>query len=76
MSKSVQIRNVPDKVHAVYRSRAAKAGKSLSEYLLLELRRLAEMPTSEEFLELVQRQKTVRLKTSPASILRAERDSR
>jgi plasmid stability protein len=76
MSKSVQIRNVPDKVHAVYRARAAKAGKSLSEYLLLELRRLAEMPTNEEFLELVQRQKPVRLKTSPASILRAERASR
>ena len=67
---------MPDKVHAVYRARAAKAGKSLSEDLLLELRRLAEMPTNEEFLELVQRQKPVRLKTSPASILRAERDSR
>ena len=33
MSKMIQVRNVPDRVHAVLRARAASAGMSLSEYL-------------------------------------------
>jgi antitoxin FitA len=76
MAKSVQIRNVPDRIHAVYRARAAKAGKSLSEFLLLELRRWAEVPTKDELLEVILRQKPLHLKTAPADIVRAERDSR
>jgi plasmid stability protein len=76
MPKSVQIRNVPDRVHAVYRARAAKAGKSLSEYLLAELRHWAEVPTNEEMLDRISQRKPVRLKTSPADIIRSERDSR
>jgi plasmid stability protein len=76
MPKSVQIRNVPESVHAILRARAARAGKSLSEYLLAELRSLAEVPTNEELLERVLRQKPVRLKHSPASLIRAERDAR
>ena len=34
---TIQIRNVPESVHRVYRTRAAAAGKSLQEYLLAEL---------------------------------------
>jgi plasmid stability protein len=50
-SKSIQIRNVPEKVHAVYRLRAAKAGQSLSEYLLAELERGAKRLTNDELFE-------------------------
>ena len=44
MSRSIQIRNVPDPVHKALRARAAAAGQSLSDYLLQELVRVAERP--------------------------------
>ncbi len=37
MPKNIQIRNVPDDVHEVYKRRAAAAGQSLQEYLLSDL---------------------------------------
>lgn len=42
--KTIQIRNVPDGVHRVLRSRASAAGMSLSDYALEELERIAERP--------------------------------
>jgi plasmid stability protein len=42
--KTIQIRNVPDPVHATLRARAAGAGVSLSDYALAELERLAQRP--------------------------------
>jgi plasmid stability protein len=44
MSRTIQIRDVPDEVHRTLRSRAAAAGLSLSAYLLAELTRVAERP--------------------------------
>jgi antitoxin FitA len=72
----VQIRNVPDDLHRKLKMRAAKAGMSLSEYLLAELRRSAEAPTMEEFLELVRSRGLVHLKTTPADLIREDRDTR
>lgn len=42
--KVIQIRNVPDDVHRVLRTRAAAAGLSLSDYALRHLERVAEHP--------------------------------
>jgi antitoxin FitA len=42
--KTIQIRNVPENVHRVLRTRAAAAGVSLSDYALQELERVAEHP--------------------------------
>jgi plasmid stability protein len=42
--KTIQVRNVPDDVHRVLRSRAAAAGVSLSDYALGELERVARHP--------------------------------
>ena len=41
----VQIRHVPDEVHRELRARAARQGRSLSDFLLTELTRLADEPT-------------------------------
>ena len=49
MAKSVQLRNVPDALHRKLKARAAKAGTSLSGYLLAEIREIAEVPTLAEF---------------------------
>jgi len=75
-TKSIQIRNVPEKLHAVYRVRAAKAGKSLSEYLLGELRRAAQQPTQEEWFERVNKLTPVELKETGAEAVRAGRAER
>lgn len=51
MPKSIQIRNVPDDVHAVLRTRAAAVGLSLSDYMLREAARIAERPPLADVLE-------------------------
>lgn len=48
--KTIQIRNVPDEVHAELRVRAARAGMSLSDYVLAELERKAAKPPISEVL--------------------------
>jgi len=42
--KTIQIRNVPDRIHRTLRARAAAVGESLSDYLLAELERVADKP--------------------------------
>lgn len=51
VSKNLQIRNVPDDVHATIRARAAAAGLSVSDYLLRQITEIAERPTVAEVLE-------------------------
>jgi plasmid stability protein len=48
---SVQIKDVPERTHAVLRQRAAAAHQSLQEYLLARLIEEAEQPTLEEVLD-------------------------
>ncbi len=72
----VQIRNVPDALHRTLKSRAALAGMSLSEYLLAELRTVAERPTVEEIRARLRALPVIELSESPADAVRAERDGR
>lgn len=44
MAKTLQVRDVPEKLHAELRSRAAALGLSLSEYLLQVLTDVAARP--------------------------------
>lgn len=48
---SIQVKDVPDGVHATLRKRAASAGMSLQEYLLARLVAEAASPTLDEVLE-------------------------
>ena len=48
MGSLVQIRDVPEDVHAILKSRAALSGVSLSEYLRTVLERAASRPTPAE----------------------------
>ena len=75
MSKMIQIRNVPNHIHRVFKGRAARADMTLSDYLLVELRQLAERPTLEEIFDRIGHRSRVRLSESPADAVRAERDS-
>jgi antitoxin FitA len=48
---SVQIKDVPERTHAVLRQRAAAAHQSLQEYLRARLIEEADQPTLEEVLD-------------------------
>lgn len=48
--KTIQVRNVPDDVHVVLRSRAAVEGMSLSDFVLGQLERVAAYPPLPEVL--------------------------
>ena len=76
MSKMIQIRNVPDRLHRQLKARAAMAGLSLSDYLLNELRLLGSRPSMEELFERLATREPVRTKISPADAVREERDRR
>jgi len=73
---SVQIKDVPDDVHAILRRRAAAAGQSLQEYLRCRLSEDARRPTLEEVLERAgARAGGSTPLEAAAAILRAERDA-
>ncbi len=72
----VQIRNVPDVLHARLRTRAASAGMSLSDYLQGELARLADQLTTAELRARLELLEPVFVTENAADILRRERDAR
>lgn len=76
MSKMLQVRHVPDDVHAELRRRAATAGVSLSDYVLRELERVtARPPMVEVFARSASRRVELPLEDVVAGI-RADRDTR
>ena len=46
----IRVRNVPHEIHCKLKARAARAGMSLSDYVLREIERSLERPTHEELL--------------------------
>ena len=72
----IQIRNVPPELHRRLKVRAATEGMTMSDYVLREVRKALERPTREEVLERLRARPPVRLRPSPAAVIRAERDSR
>lgn len=76
MSKMIQVRNVPDGLHRTLKAQAALAGMSLSDFLLTEIRRVAERPTLAELRERLRRRSPLAASVSAAEAVRQERDSR
>jgi antitoxin FitA len=72
----IQVRNVPVALHRTLKARAALAGMTLSDYLLAELRRVAERPTVEEMRKRLEARSQVTPRESPADAVRAERERR
>jgi antitoxin FitA len=76
MATMIQIRNVPETLHRKLKSRAALEGMSLSDYLLGELRRVAEQPTLAEMRERLQRRAATDPGITLEEAVRDERDAR
>ncbi|HTW60217.1 MAG TPA: hypothetical protein VMD55_00335 [Terracidiphilus sp.] len=76
MERMIQVRNVPDALHRRLKARAAMAGMSLSDYLLGELREVAERPTLAEFRTRLHARKPVSGDFDTGALVREERAAR
>ncbi|HTS36242.1 MAG TPA: hypothetical protein VMH04_11250 [Candidatus Solibacter sp.] len=75
MSKMIQLRNVPDVLHRKIKARAATLGMSLSDYLISEIKEIAERPTMAEMLEILHQRESVSIPIDTARMVREERES-
>jgi hypothetical protein len=66
--KSIQIRDVPEEVHASPRAKAATAGLSLSEYLLREATKIASLPPMSEVLKRASNREWGSLRAKPSTL--------
>jgi len=76
VSKTIQVRNVPERLNTALTARAARQGMSLSAFIKRELARIAERPTMEEWLERTRYAKPILARRSPAVVIRELRGSR
>lgn len=76
MSKMIQLRNVPDELHRKLKARAAQNGQSLSDYLIAEIRAIADRPTPAEVRYRLSQRTPVTVRESAARAVRAERNAR
>lgn len=76
MSRMIQVRDVADHVHSTLKSRAAREGMSLSDFIKRELARAAERPTMQEWLDRLNQVKPVRTAKSASQVIRELRDER
>jgi plasmid stability protein len=76
MPKMIQLRHVPDDLHRTLKARAALEGLSLSDYLVQEVRRVAERPTPAELRQRLAGRVPVAPRVPPAKAVRAEREHR
>jgi antitoxin FitA len=76
MPKMIQLRNVPDALHRSLKARAAMAGMSLSDYLLTEIKEIAERPTLAELRDRLHARRPVSLTLNTARLVREEREAR
>ena len=73
MPRMIKIPNVPDSLHQRLEACAASAGMTLSDYLLGEIRRVAERPTIEELRKRLESRSPAIVSVAPAEAVRAER---
>jgi plasmid stability protein len=76
MASAIQIRNMPTDVHRMLKARAAAAGMSLSDFLLVELTAIARRPTLADLVARVESRARPARRIDSARAVRAERESR
>ena len=72
----IQIRNVPEELHRELKARAARAGMTLSDYLMDLIRKASERPEPEVLLRRIRERAPIYPAESPAEAVRAEREAR
>jgi len=75
MSVQITIRDVSNEVRDELAARAARAGKSMQEYLREELERLAARPSLGEWMSRVRRRKELAPRTVDSDVILDHRDA-
>ena len=75
MSVQITVRNVSDEARDELAARAARAGKSMQEYLREELERLARRPSLDDWLSRVRSRKELARRTVPSDVILDHRDA-
>jgi hypothetical protein len=76
MSKMIQVRNVPDRLHRELVRRAQERGQTLTDFITELLRREVARPPAEEVFDRIERRRPVILSETPAEMIRREREER
>lgn len=67
---------MPEDLHRTLKARAALAGMSISDYLVAEIRRVAERPAIADLRARLERRSPVNSRVSAADAVREEREVR
>ena len=73
MSKMIQVRNVPDKLHRELTRRARAGGETLTEYIERILEREVARPQSQELFARIARRPRVDLGEPASELIKRER---
>jgi antitoxin FitA len=71
----IQLRHLPDALHRRLKAREALSGLPLSDFLIREVRKIAEHPSADEMAERLRQRSRFRGEASPTDIIREGRDS-
>jgi antitoxin FitA len=74
MSKTVQVRGVPERVHRILKARAASEGMSLSDFIKRELEHSIQRLTMREWLDRTARLKPIPTRRTGAQLVRDPRE--
>ena len=73
MFKMLHLRNVPDEIHRRLKSRAARAGMSMSQYILREIEQSLSRPTRDEVFARIAELPPIDLDPPSSDVLREAR---
>ncbi len=76
MSKMLQVRNIPERLHRELRKRAKRRGQTLTDYVQEILEREVARPPAEEVFDRIESRAPVDLDIRVADIIRDERTER
>jgi hypothetical protein len=76
MSKMIQVRNIPERMHRELVKRARGRGQTLTDYIQAILERELARPPAEEVFDRIASRTSVRLKQPIAELLDEERRGR
>lgn len=76
MSKMIQVRNVPDRLHRELIKRARVRGQTLTDYIQDLLEREVARPPALEVFDRIEARKPVKLGRPAAELIREERQGR
>jgi plasmid stability protein len=76
MSKMIQVRNVPDRLHRELKRRAKAKNLTLTDFIQQILEREVSRPTADEVFDWIESRTPVRLDVPVSELMRQEREGR